>query len=109
MLKFVVASLAVLVVAAPAMAQNRFQDNHPRRAEVNTRLRVQTHAINDAKRDGEITQEEARDLHKQSIETKKEERTEVKANGGYLTKEQTVDLNKDLNQTRKDLRAAKKD
>jgi hypothetical protein len=106
MLKTILAaSIATLLVAAPAMAETPFQKAHPRRAEVNHRERVQTHAINKAKRDGDITQAEARDLHKQDLSIKKDERADVKANGGYLTKDQTKDLNKDLTDTRKDLHA----
>ena len=97
------ASIATLLVAAPALAETPFQKAHPRRAEVNHRERIQAHAINQAKRDGDITQSEARDLHQQDLAIKKDERTEVKSNGGYLTKDQTKDLNQDLTDTRKEL------
>ncbi len=97
------ASILTLAIAAPAMAETPFQKAHPRRAEVNHRERVQTHAINKAKRNGDITQAEARDLHKQDLSIKKDERTDVKTNGGYLTKGETKDINQDLNGVRKDL------
>ena len=105
MLKTILAaSIATLFLAAPAMAETPFQKAHPRRAEVNHRERVQTHAINKAKRDGDITQAEAHNLHKQDVAIKKDERADVTANGGYLTKAETKDLNQDLTENRKDLR-----
>jgi len=95
----VIAAMSV----GPAMAETAFAKAHPRRAEVNHRLRVQTARIHHERKEGEITAAEAKDLHQQDLAIKREERAAVKANGGYLTKEQARDLNKDLNHVSKEI------
>lgn len=101
------APIAIALLAAPALAQTptspatpeakTFAKEHPRRAEVNRRLRHQTARIHEERKEGEITADQAKALHQQDAAIKKEERAEVKANGGHLTKSETKDLNKQLN------------
>lgn len=99
-------SVALVSLTSTSFAGN-FREKHPRRAEVNHRVRNQAKRIHEGVKTGEMTPEEAKMQRENLRAIKKEERTEVKANGGHLTKEQTKDLNQKLNENSKQIHDAK--
>jgi hypothetical protein len=87
-------SLGVLTGAASAETWNQ---DHPRRAEVNARLNNQNHRINEERREGEISRGEARKLHAEDHAIQQEERTMAKQNGGHITRSEQRVLNQQEN------------
>lgn len=81
------ASLAGAASAAP------FYVNHPRRAEVNERTRLQDYRIRQGVRDGQLTHREARTLRGEDRGVRAEQRAEARANGGYITRGEQRSLN----------------
>lgn len=114
MIRLTTVSKAVLLlvsvgVAAPVAHAARFAQKHPRRAEVNARERNQKRRINQGVKNGTMTKEEAHQERQDLRNIKREERAEVKANGGHLTKSEQKDLNHQLNQNSKDIYGEKHD
>jgi hypothetical protein len=72
--------------------------DHPRREEVNRRVRNEERRIAKGLKDGTITPDEAKKLRSELAGVKGEEKAEVKANGGYLTKTEQKQLNQQLNE-----------
>ena len=100
--------LAVLIssfmVATTSFARdNDFAEKHPRRAEVNKRIREERKRISEGVKSGKLTPEQAKQLNGELKGVKAEERTEVKANGGYLSKGEKKQLNQELNQDSKQI------
>ncbi len=100
--KILVALFAVSSVA-PAFAARPFVQKHPRRAEVNGRIKNQERRINQGVKNGTMTKEEAHEERQDLRNIKREERAEVKANGGHITKSEQKDLNRQLNANSKDI------
>ena len=102
-------SLAVLAVSlmVPAMgisAENpgnptggQFAKRHPRRNQVNKRVRNQRARINQGLKNGTLTQQQAQQLRANDAAIKAQEHADVKANGGYLTKAEQKQLNQEEN------------
>ncbi len=91
--------LALGVVAAAGGLANAgtWNQNHPRRAEVNARLANQNHRINQEFREGEITRGQARALHSQDRFIRSEERFMARQNGGHITRSEQRSLNQQEN------------
>jgi hypothetical protein len=70
-----------------AHAKESFEERHPRRSEINHRVRDQEKRIDEG--------------------VKAEEHAEVAANGGYLTKTEQKQMNQELNQDSKQIYAEK--
>ena len=87
---------------APATA-GEFAQKHPRRAQVNSRERRQQGRIAQGAKSGSLSPQEAAKLERQEAGIKRQERAEVRANGGYLTKRQQRQLNGELNQTSREI------
>jgi len=101
-------SLAVLAISliVPATlvradtttaAPGQFAKEHPRRAEVNRRMRRQNRRINQGVKNGTLTTQQAQQLKANDAAIKSQERADVKANGGYLTKPEQKQLNQEEN------------
>jgi hypothetical protein len=92
---------AISVRAADANPGNptggKFAKTHPRRNEVNKRVKNQRRRINKAEKSGKITEAQADQLKANDKAIKQQEHAEVKANGGYLTKDQQKQLNQEEN------------
>jgi hypothetical protein len=80
-----------------------FAKDHPRRAEVNERIRSERRRIKEGMKSGKISPEEGKRLLGELDGVKAEEKAEVKANGGYLTKTEQKQLNQELNQDSKQI------
>lgn len=95
---------AVSFGAVCAHAGEEFKEKHPRRAEVNQRVRNERNRINQGVKDGQLNPQQAQQLRKEARAVKQQERADMKANGGkYLTKQQQGQLNQQENQVSKDI------
>ena len=93
----ITAALAVTTGAATTASAGRWQNHHPRRAEVNGRLDNQNRRIREDRRDGEITGAQARDLHAEDHGIRGQERYDASKNGGHITKAEQHQLNQEEN------------
>lgn len=91
------ATLAALASAATPAAAHGWAAHHPRQAQVIGRAHHQIARINDQRRDGEITGQEARELRAEDRAIVQDTRSQAKANGGYVTRDQQRALNAELN------------
>ena len=71
--------------------------NHPRRDQVNDRLSNQNRRINKELKEGEITKQQANQLHREDRAIRQEERTMAKFNNGHITKGEQKTLNRQEN------------
>jgi type II secretory pathway component PulM len=86
-------------LAAPAFAgDTQWQKDHPRREQVNNRLKNQNKRIRQERKKGEITGAQARQLHNEDHAIRQEERTMASTNGGHVTKAEQKSLNQQENQ-----------
>lgn len=89
---------AVFATAAgSAMADTTWQKNHPRREQVNNRLKNQNKRIKNEVKEGEVTKAQAKTLHKEDHAIRQEERDMAKQNGGHITKSEQAVLNQQEN------------
>ena len=79
--------------ASSASAATTWQDHHPRRVEVNTRLERQNVRIANERRMHLITAHQARRLHVADYRTRMEERRMARHDGGHLTRVDQIRLN----------------
>jgi len=84
-------------VATSAMADTTWQQDHPRREEVNNRLANQNARIHNQVKEGELTKGQAAQLHKDDRQIRKEERAMASQNGGHITKLEQKTLNQQQN------------
>ena len=111
--------VVALVLLVPALASagnpgnpigkpgSKFAKKHPRRNEVNKRVRNQRGRINEGVKDGKLTKDPAQQLRANDRAIKKQEHAEVKANGGTLTKKEKKQLNQEENANSKLIRDEK--
>ena len=90
-------------VSSTAMAEGKWAQNHPRRAEVNARLNNQNRRINKELKEGEITKGQANALHKEDHQIRQEERDMASQNGGHITKAEQGVLNQQENAVSKEI------
>ena len=89
-----VTALLAVALALPAQAQ---RGPHPRRLEVNRRLAHQNRRIREEVREGDLTPQQARGLHRQDRQVRQEERDMSSQNGGHLTRQEQRTLNQQEN------------
>jgi hypothetical protein len=88
-------SIKILSIAAVAatlfslssnvFADTKFQQTHPRRAEVNARLDNQNRRIDTEVRDGQINRKQAAFLHSEDHTIRAEERAFASKDGSHIT------------------------
>jgi hypothetical protein len=88
---------AFVTMAGSAFAETSWERNHPRRDQVNDRLENQSRRINREYREGEISRGQARMLHREDREVRREERTMASLNGGHITRSEQRVLNQQEN------------
>jgi len=93
----IILSLGVVAGTAELANAGTWNQNHPRRAEVNARLANQNHRINQELREGEINRGQARALHAQDRFIRNEERFMARQNGGHITRAEQRSLNQQEN------------
>jgi Ulp1 family protease len=92
-ISFAVAGSAV----SAAFAETQWERNHPRRDQVNDRLAHQNHRIDRELNEGEISKQQANQLHREDHAIRHEERAMAKFNGGHITKREQKALNQQEN------------
>jgi hypothetical protein len=98
--KFLFSALFVLFlgIANVSSAQDGgFAKQHPRKAEVNQRLRNQDRRINHEMRNGDITRHQAYNLHQGDHRIRNEERRMSYRHDGHITKRDQNRLNRQEN------------
>ncbi len=84
-------------LATGAMAQTQWEKEHPRRDQVNDRLQNQNKRIHREVKEGEMTRQQAAQLHKDDRQIRQEERAMASQNGGHITKVEQRALNQQEN------------
>ncbi len=88
-------------LSLPAYAQGNWKQQHPRRAEVNERIKKQDQRINQEKRLGKISPEKAAQLKNQELQIRQEEWLMA---GQQHKKALTIEEQETLNQQENKLR-----
>ena len=94
-------TMCLMGAAASAMAaadhDTGWQQQHPRREQVNHRLAHQNQRIRNEVKEGELTKPQAAALHKDDRQIRREERLMASQNGGHITKQEQKTLNQQEN------------
>jgi uncharacterized protein HemX len=86
------ATLLLAAVGSGAQA-GTWQQQHPRRAEVNARLANQNRRIHADVRNGTLSPRQAHALHQNDHAIRHEERSMARQNAGHITKTEQHELN----------------
>ena len=92
-----VTTALVAGIAGNVNAETQWQKNHPRRTEVNARLKNQNKRINQEVKEGELTKGQASKLHNEDHQIRQEERDMASQDGGHITKSEQKVLNQQEN------------
>ena len=90
-------TLFASAVASSALAETKWEKNHPRRDQVNDRLANQNKRIHQQVKEGEMSKAQAAKLHKEDRQVRNEERAMASQNGGHITKQEQKTLNRQEN------------
>jgi hypothetical protein len=90
-------AVACLAGATAASAGTPWQNNHPRRVEVNHRLANQSRRIGAERRDGQITRAQAHALRAEDRGVRAQERFDASRHGGHITRREQRQLNRQEN------------
>lgn len=85
--------IAIFGFTAFSFAQTHFDQTHPRRAQVNSRLNNQNRRIRQERATGQISAHRAAQLHRNDHEMRQEERDMARQNGGHITRQEQRTLN----------------
>lgn len=100
---FLVAAFIAFIGLSSASAQTNFQKKHPRRAEVNHRLKHQDKRIHNEVKKGEMSHAQAKQLHHEDHQIRKEEKAMAAQNHGHITKGEKKVLNHQENNVSKQI------
>jgi hypothetical protein len=93
----------IAATASSAMAESKFEKDHPRRDEVNDRLHKQDQRINHEVKEGDMSKQEAHKLHQEDHQVRQEERDMAHQDGGRITKQEQKTLNQQENGISKEI------
>ena len=93
----ILVAASTLYVATPSYADPAWNAAHPRRAEVNGRLANQNRRIDNGVADHQLTNSQARQLHREDHAIRSEERADAAAHGGHITKGEQRQINRQEN------------
>jgi hypothetical protein len=112
-MKGIIAAGLLALIAAPAFVfaappphpekARKFDQNHPRRAQVLKRDDRQSHAANAAAKDGKITGRQDARIQRQERSIRAQEQRDAKANGGHITAGEQAHLNREENGVHREL------
>lgn len=91
------ALLNVSLLAGAGLGGEKWNAQHPRRAEVNQRLHNQNARINQGVKTGKLSPQQAQAMHQQDRQMRQEERADAAQNGGHITKAEQKQLNQQEN------------
>lgn len=97
------AALFAISVGSAMAEEGQWAKHHPRRVEVNKRLEHQDKRINKEVKKGEITPQQAAQLHKEDHQIRQEERDMASHDKGHLTKADQQSLNQQENAVSKQI------
>lgn len=86
-----------------ATGKKQWDKDHPRRHEVNKRLNNQNKRIHEEVKEGDITKQQAGQLHKEDRQIRQEEQSMASQNGGHITKDEQKVLNQQENAVSKQI------
>ncbi len=89
------AALGAGLIATPALAN--WHSSHPRRAEVNARLRNLDRRVAAEHKEGDLTNAQARYLRREDRSIRQEERDMARYDNGHITKAEQRVLNQQEN------------
>lgn len=92
-----VISAVGLTLLAPAPALANWRTSHPRRTEVNARLHNLDRRINQERREGDLTNVQARYMRHEDRSIRQEERDMARYDNGHITKAEKHVLNQQEN------------
>lgn len=92
----IVGTFALAMTSGQAQA-GTWDQNHPRRAEVNGRLGMQNARINDKVATGRMSAGQAAQLHHEDHQVHQEEHDMASQNGGHITRQEQHTLNRQEN------------
>lgn len=92
-LGYAAAIVACAALVGTASADTTWQQNHPRREQVNNRLANQNKRINADVKNGTMTKSQAAAAHQEDRQVRQEERDMASQNGGHITKSEQRVLN----------------
>lgn len=95
-------TIFVLLASAQGFAQENRRKHH-REHEVKNRIHSEEKRIERNEAAGRITPQQAQQEQQNLNNIRKENREDMKANGGYITKGQQQNLNQQLNQESKEI------
>ena len=90
-------SISLAGAATTAFAETTWEQNHPRRDQVNDRLANQNRRIHKEVAEGEMSKGQAAKLHKDDRQIRREERMMASQNNGHITKQEQKTLNQQEN------------
>lgn len=96
--------LFCLSTASLSFAETQWQENHPRRVEVNSRLKNQNERITNKVESGQMTHSQAKQLRQNDKAIRSEEREMASQNGGHITKQEKRTLNQQENANSRKIR-----
>ena len=88
---------AVVALGGAASAQSTWDQNHPRRDEVNDRLANQNARIHDERAEGEINGRQAHRLHMADRRIRRQERRFAYNHDGHISRAEQHRLNREEN------------
>lgn len=97
MLPFAIMAALTFSISSGALAETKWEKEHPRRDQVNDRLANQNKRIHNEVKEGEMTKQQAANLHKEDHQIRQEERDMASQNGGHITKQEQKTLNQQEN------------
>ena len=103
----IVVAVALMAVCGSALAGERWNEDHPRRAQVNSRLDHQSHRINEGVKSGQLTRKQAKRLHAEDHAIRQEERAMAAEHGGHITKSEQRQLNRQENRVSRQIHEEK--
>lgn len=83
--------------------ETQWQKDHPRRAEVNKRLANQNRRIHHEVKEGDLTEQQAAQLHKEDHQIRHQQRQMASRNGGHITRQEQRTLNREENAVSKQI------
>jgi hypothetical protein len=89
--------VAAVMLGSGTSFANEWQNYHPRRVEVNHRLRNQNYRINQGLRDGQLTHAEASQLRSEDRSVLHQERVDARYDDGHITRPEDRVLNQEEN------------
>jgi hypothetical protein len=91
-------AVAMMVMCGSSFAGEKWKEDHPRRAQVNSRLDNQNRRIKEGVQSGKLSRKQANQLHAEDHAIRQEERAMAAQHGGHITKSEQRELNHQENQ-----------